>query len=146
MATITVNTLRDITGTDDTGAAISGDVVSVPRNFNNAKVPALQLRAAIEAFVDAKVAAKQADLDALRDQKDARIAELVADKVTLNARIDNLQADKANLQSLIDAMGGTVLGRQLRRIQRRQEAQAAADAAAAELARIAEEEANDPGV
>lgn len=146
MATITVTTLRNITGTDDTGAPISGDVVSVPRNFNNAKVPASELRAAIEAFVDAKLAEKDAALTALRDQKDARIAELVADKATLQTRIDNLQADKANLQSLIDAMGGTALGRQMRRDARRAAAQAAADAAAAELAAITEEENNDPGV
>lgn len=129
MATIVVTDLTNVS----VDGVPSGSVTDVLTNFKGVTgirgdtFRALQDwdTARVQALADAQAAA----LADLGSRKDARIAELQADK-------DRLQAKVADQQTLIDALGGTPLAREMRRQARRQAALDAQAAAEAELAAV----------
>lgn len=134
MATsIVVSDLDNVSVSVDGVVVGSGSFTDILTNQKNIVGIRGDLRQAIKAWYAAQAqAAANAQAANLAGQlalKDARIAELQADK-------DRLQAKVADQQTLIDALGGTPLAREMRRQARRQAALDAQAAAEAELAAI----------
>jgi hypothetical protein len=124
--TFTITDLDNVTVSVDGAVVGTGAFTDILLNQKDVAGIRGDLRAAVKRWaadaVQARDDAHAAALADLRDRKDARIAEL--------------QADKDRLQALVDALGGTEAGKQMRRDQRRQAAEAARAKAEADLAAI----------
>jgi hypothetical protein len=124
--TFTITDLDNVTVSVDGAVVGTGAFTDILLNQKDVAGIRGDLWAAVKRWAadvaQARDDAHAAALADLRDRKDARIAEL--------------QADKDHLQALVDALGGTEMGKQMRRDQRRQAAEAARAKAEADLAAI----------